>query len=127
MYHLYQDHYLSSFCIQVIIRYQNGDKSKVRGSLARFSAAFELLESYSLAKVVITQRIHTALPCVAMGVPVIFINAKDMPGGGGNNKGQSSRVAGLTDLFHTIDRLVILKTNNWFEMNCKALKLLEIL
>ena len=50
-------------------------------SLARFTAAYQLMETYASAKLVITQRIHCALPCVAMGTPVIFINSPVMPGG----------------------------------------------
>ena len=77
--------------------------SSMNNRLARFTAAYELMEMYSRASVVITQRIHCALPCVAMGTPVIFINSPDMPGGGGTiNKG-SSRTVGLTPLFHTLD------------------------
>ena len=77
--------------------------SAMNNSLARFTAAYELIEMYSRASVVITQRIHAALPCVAMGTPVIFISSPDMPGGGGTITKASSRTAGLTPLFHTLD------------------------
>ena len=72
-------------------------------SLARFTAAYQLMETYASAKLVITQRIHCALPCVAMGTPVIFINSPVMPGGGGTKTKSSSRTVGLTPLFHTVD------------------------
>ncbi|WP_264821067.1 polysaccharide pyruvyl transferase family protein [Acinetobacter schindleri] len=36
-----------------------------------------MLEKYSTAKLVITSRIHCALPCLAMGTPVIYINGFD--------------------------------------------------
>jgi len=72
-------------------------------SLARFTAAYQLMETYASAKLVITQRIHCALPCVAMGTPVIFINSSVMPGGGGTKTKSSSRTVGLTPLFHTVD------------------------
>ena len=49
---------------------------------ARFTEAYRLVEMYASAKLVITQRIHCALPCVAMGTPVIFINSPKMLGGG---------------------------------------------
>ena len=69
----------------------------------RFADAYKILEKYSQAKLVITQRIHAALPCVAMGTPVIFFNTANMPGGGGSNKKASDRVIGLVELFHSID------------------------
>ena len=72
-------------------------------NVQRFTEAYEHVEIYSRAKLVITQRIHCALPCVAMGTPVIFINSPNMPGGGGSSKKASSRVGGLTNLFHTLD------------------------
>ena len=40
-----------------------------------FKWAASLVESYARAKVVITHRLHVALPCVALGTPVIFINS----------------------------------------------------
>ena len=43
------------------------------------------------------------LPCIGMGTPVIFINSPSMPGGGGSNDTASSRVTGLTELFHTVN------------------------
>ncbi len=69
----------------------------------RFVDAYKILEKYSHAKLVITRRIHAALPCVAMGTPVIFFNSAKMPGGGGSTVTASERVKGLVDLFHSID------------------------
>jgi hypothetical protein len=83
-------------------------------TLHRFQSAFRLIELYSEAKLVITQRIHCALPCVAMGIPVVFINSPLMPGGGGTNTKRSSRTVGLTDLFHTLD-LYSMSTKNAIE------------
>lgn len=37
----------------------------------------EVLKFYSQAKLVITDRIHVAAPCIAMGVPVVIIKFKD--------------------------------------------------
>ncbi|XP_033645486.1 uncharacterized protein LOC117304949 [Asterias rubens] len=71
--------------------------------LARYQTAYNLLESYSRAKLVITQRLHCAMPCVAMGIPVIFIDSPRMPGGGGSSKRGSSRIQGLKSVFHTLD------------------------
>ena len=40
----------------------------------KFLYAEELLNEYSLAKFIVTSRIHCALPCLAMGTPVIYIH-----------------------------------------------------
>ena len=39
----------------------------------KFLLAEELLRKYSTAKLVITSRIHCALPCLALGTPVIYL------------------------------------------------------
>ena len=67
----------------------------------RFSLAYSLLERYAQAKVVVTTRLHVALPCVAMGTPVIFFNLKTLHSATRNE--QSPRLSGLTGLFHHID------------------------
>ena len=66
-----------------------------------FKRAAHLIKMYASAKVVITQRIHVALPCVALGTPVIFINSKRLFGATRNTP--TPRVTGLLPLFHTID------------------------
>lgn len=42
----------------------------------RFALSLDLLKKYARAKLVITSRIHCALPCVAMGTPVILLVTK---------------------------------------------------
>ena len=86
-------------------------------SLSRFTAAYKLMEMYGTAKLVITQRIHAALPCVGMGTPVIFINSPGMPGGGGSSKESSSRTTGLTPLFHTLDlyKMTMNEAKEWID------------
>ena len=39
----------------------------------RFDEAEKLLRRYAKAKLVITSRIHAALPCIALGTPVILV------------------------------------------------------
>lgn len=60
---------------------------------------FELAENYldrlSKAKLVITSRIHCALPCLAMGTPVVFIDSF-------NEVMDLSRFEGITNLFPSI-------------------------
>lgn len=62
-----------------------------------FKLADEFLRRLSNAKLVVTSRIHTALPCLAMGAPVIFVN------GGFKNKVDNCRFDGLFDFFNRID------------------------
>jgi hypothetical protein len=62
----------------------------------KFEMAEDLLKKYARAKLVITSRIHCALPCLAMGTPVIFINGFD-------SFVDSCRFDGILDLFNRID------------------------
>ena len=67
------------------------------GSLEfRLAYAKTVLQKYADAKLVITSRIHCALPCLAFGTPVIFVN------GGLSKKVEKCRLDGLTDWFHNI-------------------------
>ena len=63
---------------------------------AKFKYADELLKEYASAKMVITTRIHCALPCLAMNTPVVFVTSSMI--GEVNN----CRLDGLKELFHTI-------------------------
>ncbi|TNJ46461.1 polysaccharide pyruvyl transferase family protein [Tamlana fucoidanivorans] len=62
----------------------------------KFDIAEELLKKYARAKLVITSRIHCALPCLAMETPVIFINGFD-------SFVDSCRFDGILELFNRID------------------------
>lgn len=57
----------------------------------KFEIARELLAKYAVAKLVVTSRIHVALPCLAFGTPVVFIHPER----------DTSRLSGLLELFHT--------------------------
>ena len=50
-----------------------GEKLNKMRHAARVTMARELLKRYSSAKLVITSRLHCALPCVAFGTPVILL------------------------------------------------------
>jgi hypothetical protein len=66
----------------------------------RLAWAFQNLRTIGeQARLVVTSRIHIALPAMAQGVPVVFVTADDsaLPGGGGG------RTAGLASLFHRFD------------------------
>lgn len=70
----------------------------------KFAMAEKLLNDYARAKLVITSRIHCALPCLALGTPVIFVNGFD-------SFVDSCRFDGILDLFNRID--VDSKTGNY--------------
>ena len=57
----------------------------------KFKIAEDLLAKYASAKLVVTSRIHVALPCLAFNTPVVFIHPER----------DTSRLSGLTELFHT--------------------------
>ena len=88
---------------------QNAAKEILHFRFKRIQRAFKMIEAYSQAKLVITQRIHCALPSAAMGIPVLFINSNDMPGGLGTSTVPSPRTVGLLDYFHTVDTYSISK------------------
>lgn len=58
----------------------------------RFALAEDLLKTYAKAKLVVTSRIHAALPCLALGTPVILVT----------NKYDSLRYEGLDEFLNHI-------------------------
>ncbi|WP_031428726.1 polysaccharide pyruvyl transferase family protein [Flavimarina sp. Hel_I_48] len=62
----------------------------------KFAYAEDCLKKYAKAKLVITSRIHAALPCLAMGTPVIFMNAF-------NSFVDTCRFDGILELFNRVD------------------------
>ncbi len=85
----------------------------------RMNNVKELLERYGKAKLVITSLIHCALPCVALGTPVIFI---DFGFNTGNTK--RDRFAGITDMFKIYsDIQAPLSKRDLFSKGARFLKL----
>jgi hypothetical protein len=85
------DHVLAPLlrgCHEPIVRLSHGD-SELTGA-ARFAKAAGLLRCYANAKAVVTTRLHCALPCLALGTPVLLIEAA----------GDRYRFDGLRDLLH---------------------------
>jgi hypothetical protein len=81
----------------------------------KFAYAEECLKKYAKAKLVITSRIHCALPCLAMGTPVIFLNSF-------NTFVDTCRFDGIIDLFNRIDVNDNGTFTNNFELNGKITK-----
>jgi hypothetical protein len=63
----------------------------------RFKDASDLIDRYAQAKMVITSRIHCALPCLALGTPVYFVNS-----GYTTKASLNDRFEGLIELFNVI-------------------------
>jgi hypothetical protein len=58
----------------------------------RMNTALRILERYAVAKLVITSRLHCALPCLAFGTPVLFVPPSYDVG----------RLPGLAELFNPV-------------------------
>ena len=58
--------------------------------------AEDLVKKYAEASLVVTSRIHCALPCTALEVPVIYIEDKNLP------ENSRCRLNGLRELFNII-------------------------
>lgn len=63
---------------------------------ARFALARQRLEEFSHARLVVTSRIHCALPCLGMGTPVVFV------AGGFDPADTAGRVGDFFELCNTI-------------------------
>lgn len=55
----------------------NKDKNKILSWEERFKNVKQLLDVYQGAKLVITSRLHCALPCLALGTPVLLLYDED--------------------------------------------------
>jgi len=62
----------------------------------KLKRANEMLDLYASAKLVVTSRIHCALPCLALGTPVIFFDF------GYVRKINRGRFEGVLDLMNTV-------------------------
>lgn len=62
----------------------------------KFAYAKEILEKYANAKLLITSKIHCALPCLSLRTPVIYIDTVT------DIKESTCRLDGLLDLFNVI-------------------------
>ncbi len=58
----------------------------------RYRMALALLEQYARAELVVTSRLHCALPCLAFGTPVILVSSAD----------DQTRFAGLDKFLHVL-------------------------
>lgn len=95
-----KDNVLKKLFSKEIIKKQifiNHKYSETHSEEKRFALAKEILHKYATAKLVVTSRIHAALPCLALGTPVIFLNY------GSFDATDLCRFEGIVDLFNTIN------------------------
>ena len=100
-----EQHYKDQFIQKFMPRSQQGNIEVISHQLedlpnmsmdARMKQASELLDKYAKAKLVITSRIHCALPCIALGTPVYFVDV------GYDREGSRDRFDGILDYMRLI-------------------------
>lgn len=79
-----------------IVLTQLHHEDEIPTSKDRFKRAEELISKYSEAKLVITSRIHVALPCTGLETPVIFLRNMD------DSESSFCRFNGLLDLLNVV-------------------------
>ncbi len=79
----------------------------------RISKAEELLKKYATARLVVTSRLHTALPCLAFGTPVLFVTENP----------DDERFSGLLELLNVLSLTDIekIKKRGVFELEGKII------
>lgn len=83
-------HYISHNVKQADFHYSHDEKMEY----ARI-----LIHTYAKAKLVVTSRIHCALPCLGVETPVIFVNSLNLEKGNGRG-GSNGRFGGLIELMN---------------------------
>jgi len=91
------------------------DALAVSSQMTRYLIAFRRFQQYTCdASILITSRLHAALPAMASGVPVVLIDdANFLPGGGG--KAGAARLDGLSLLVHRVNSAKTSAAFNWSE------------
>ena len=76
-------------------------QSEFKNDDEKMEYARELIRKYAKAKLVVTSRIHCALPCLGVETPVIFVNSEELSDGK-KRGGSNGRFEGLVDLLNTL-------------------------
>lgn len=82
-------------------------QKEYRTNESKMDYARRLISRYSNAKMVITSRIHCALPCLGVETPVIFVNSRDLNKG---KKRSGGRFGGIINLFYVLN---LYNGNRW--------------
>lgn len=89
----------------------------------RMKMVEEILLRYAKAKLVVTSLIHCALPCIAMGTPVLFIDF-----GFNTNEVKRDRFKGITDLMNIYsDIKAPISKRNLFHAGLRVLRVHRLL
>lgn len=73
-------------------------ENKFKNEQEKFAYADELLKTYSESQLVVTSRIHAALPSLAMNTPQIFVNSDFF-----EEKSDKGRFEGLIDFLNVVE------------------------
>lgn len=99
---LYYDEYSKLFGHDVVMKSEYVCQEhlyysrKFKDENERLKEAEHLVKNYAKAKLVITSRIHCALPCLGLETPVIYLQR------GSDTEASSCRMGGLQDLFNVV-------------------------
>lgn len=96
---------LSRQCKGPLIRLSH-QKRDLKGN-ARFEKAKMLLAKYATARAVVTTRLHCALPCLALGTPVLFLETAP----------DAYRFDGLRDFLHKASPEAVIENQADFDIN----------
>lgn len=89
----------------VVKRYQQITKRKISSHNQGLKLANEMLKEIAKSEIIITSRIHAALPALAMGLKVIFINE------GLSHKNHKTRIEDVNKFFMTVSLEEFFMTN----------------
>jgi len=89
----------------VVKRYQQITKRKISSHNQGLKLANDMLKEIAKSEIIITSRIHAALPALAMGLKVIFINE------GLSHKNHKTRTADVNKFFMTVSLEEFFMTN----------------
>jgi len=96
-YREYSKHFTDSLLLEAeYIQHELSD-SLFSTEIEKFEFAKELLNKYAQAKLVVTSRIHSALPCLGLETPVIFVDNAQQ------HESSYCRLNGLRELFNLVD------------------------
>lgn len=100
----FYESYKSSFSDDVLIKAKYithaVNQSDFQNEEEKMEYARELIRKYARAHLIITSRIHCALPALGVETPVIFVNSEKLRGNGVRSAG---RFEGLIDLMHVME------------------------
>ncbi|MDM8218950.1 polysaccharide pyruvyl transferase family protein, partial [Parasutterella secunda] len=97
-YHVYRRLFSDSVLLNARYITHSVPRADIPTQEKSFDYTKKLLKKYVQADLVITSRIHCALPCLALKTPVIFVNSSAI-----SEIRSPGRLEGLINLFHIMD------------------------